>query len=130
MLRAHLAARGNEVIVPTPKLLKHWCGRLNRELFDGQLPMPRSIQPCTVKGWMACAIFEYGDRNGWDLQFVEMPMPRKHMLEVLAHELVHAAVYLLDKQSIVAATGHGAQFMTYKSLLEDHGLTLKDGFYG
>lgn len=127
MLRAHLSTRGNEMVVPTERLIKHWLGRLNHELFGGELPMPTGIRLKVQRGWMACAHLEY-DRSGWYLDFIEMPMPRKHFLEILAHEMVHAVVHLIDRQSI--ATMHGPAFMAYRSKLEYHGLPLKDGFYG
>jgi hypothetical protein len=130
-VREHLKKYGRQVVSPSRGMLRYWCRRLNVELFDDTLPMPGRILFAVGKNHMAeCALYKEarGQWSRWDLYFTQSPMSRAVLLEILAHELVHAAVALLDGDQRV---NHGSTFMAYAGLLADRcGLPLRDGFYG
>jgi SprT-like family len=123
----HLQRYGKEVIVPTERMVRHWFSRLNDELFDSALNKPALVSMDTGKdAWMAA--FEPATDDTFTLYFAPNPMSRAAFLEILAHEMVHAAVWFLDGNHYVM---HGPAFMAYAGTLAvKAGLPLRDGFYG
>ncbi len=88
MIREHVSRHAHEPVTPTLRMLRHWWGRLNVEVFDGLL------HPCQLT---------YGPLEGEDVYGMCYPLEvervrihidaradtRGCMLATLAHEMIH-----------------------------------------
>jgi hypothetical protein len=88
MIAAHLKARGHEVITPTVRMIRYWWGRLNTEVFGGELLQPvltftdqfdDAYGSCTDTATQRVTI---NLEPRWD-------WTRALLLETLVHEMVH-----------------------------------------
>lgn len=122
MIREHLAARGDERVTPTVGLCRYWLGQVRRELFP-DLPPPASIEMEAVENWLGFVVLTYAS-DIWKLRVRPDRMTRRALINVLAHECVHAQLHVVDRVPMPQALGHGAVFFRYAPLLASAGLTL------
>lgn len=88
MIAAHVKAHGHKPVTPSVQMLRHWWGRLNAEVFGGELLIPHitfehlfddALGSCTDIAFQRVTI-NIEPRHEWT---------RALMLETLAHEMVH-----------------------------------------
>ena len=108
-IRQHLKLRGYEIVTPTQRLVSHWWARINLELWDGVLPPPSTIEIKRDKKHWGWTHTNYPGK--YDLDVDAYPLTRKRFIQVLAHESVHAYLWVVNGDNV---TVHGPAFMQHR----------------
>lgn len=88
MIHAHVYERGHESVTITPRMLRYWWSRLNREVFSGELlPCQLTFGPSEFKAVAGLCYPLEGGRVRIHLD--PCNETRQGMLATLAHEMVH-----------------------------------------
>lgn len=110
-IKAHVKKHGYRIVTPTVPLVRYWWARVNRELWDGVLPSPGSIDIQRDKVAWAWTLMPDIEPRTYHLKIDSYPLTKKRLLQVLAHESVHAYLWIIEGDS---ATDHGKPFMRYR----------------
>ena len=115
----------DKVVVASPGRCRYWLRVMQQDVFNGALPPLRSVShQLESPNWIAaCQRWATDDRvHYWDLFITSKPMPMSLLLNILAHEAVHA------QQESTTAPFHGAAFFAWSGVLAEHGLVLEEQY--
>lgn len=105
----------------TQERVDYWLKTINREIFKGQLKLFREVRIKRLhKKWAWC-VGEYDENDDpyCDLVLNNYMKSERHMVGVLAHEMVHDAQWVWEEKM-----DHGKSFFSYKEALKKFGIIL------
>lgn len=108
-IKTHLKRHGFRIVTPSVPLVRHWISRINTELWDGRLPMPRKILIEAYRHHWAFAVLH--DEPHYSLVVDSYQLTKKRFIEVLVHESVHAYLWIVEGDN---KTVHGPNFMKHR----------------
>lgn len=121
------ATRPHKPYVVTTERIQYWFSRLNRKVFNTEVPLPRSIiivEKSNAWGYCYTSDVRHEPR-WWDLQLISYFPSFKTFLECLAHEMVHAHNYWHNTDDFwKVPQGHGKLFFAWKPALQKVGIHL------
>lgn len=109
----------------SPGRCRYWLRVMQRDVFKGALPPLRSVSHrLDNPNWLAsCQQWVVEDKiHYWDLSITNKPMPMSLLLNILAHEAVHA------QQNPNITPFHGEDFFAWSGVLAQHGLVLQEHY--
>lgn len=108
--------------VPTKRQISYWFNLINKEVFDGTIPKFNEVEITRLHGAWGNCIGKGGTHNRekiCNLQINHHTKSKHHLVEILAHEMVHSWQWhhLHDMD-------HGPTFFKWKPRLAKHGIPL------
>lgn len=84
----HLRRHGHRPVKPTVRMLRHWWGRINKEVFDGAL-LPCQLSAASCSDESAVGLCYPLDGGRVRIVVHDMDVTRAGVLGTLAHEMIH-----------------------------------------
>ena len=120
-------SRPHKPYVVTMDKVKYWFNRLNKTVFNNEIPSPRNIilVEHNPQVWGYCMTSDTRDEpKWWDIKLIRYFPTFSTFIECLAHEMVHAHCYWYYTEEYMRLSGHGRRFFSWKNQLKKVGIHL------